>query len=237
MACFYTGVKLDILKQVYEQNLFSISEEFNRQIVSKVTKWLWPPTKINHSNLISENVNCDDITVTGNTVIDSLYWILNRIRNDREINFKVTSSLDSVLPFNWKSNKFILITGHRRENFGNRLLNICQSIRELAIKFDQIKFVYPVHLNPNIQRPVHKLLKDIPNIYLIKPLDYEPFVYLLTHSYFVLTDSGGIQEEAPSLGKPVLVMRDVTERPEAVEAGTVELVGTNKDLIIKKCLT
>ena len=235
MACFYTGVKVGHIEAgLRTRNIYSpFPEEFNRQIVSKVTKWHFVPTKINRSNLISENVNCDDITVTGNTVIDSLYWILNRIRNDREINFKVTSSLDSV-SFNWKSNKFILITGHRRENFGNRLLNICQSIRELAIKFDQIKFVYPVHLNPNIQRPVHKLLKDIPNIYLIKPLDYEPFVYLLTHSYFVLTDSGGIQEEAPSLGKPVLVMRDVTERPEAVEAGTVELVGTNKDLIIKK---
>ena len=208
MACFYTGVKVGHIEAgLRTRNIYSpFPEEFNRQIVSKVTKWHFVPTKINRSNLISENVNCDDITVTGNTVIDSLYWILNRIRNDREINFKVTSSLDSVLPFNWKSNKFILITGHRRENFGNRLLNICQSIRELAIKFDQIKFVYPVHLNPNIQRPVHKLLKDIPNIYLIKPLDYEPFVYLLTHSYFVLTDSGGIQEEAPSLGKPVLVV-------------------------------
>ncbi len=236
MACFYAGVKVGHIEAgLRTKNIYSpFPEEFNRQIVSKVTKWHFVPTEINRSNLIAENVNYNDITVTGNTVIDSLYWILNRIRNDFKINSKVTNSLDSVIPFNWKSDKFILITGHRRENFGNRFLNICQSVRELAIKFDKIKFVYPVHLNPNIQKPVYKLLKDIPNIYLIKPLDYEPFVYLLTYSYFVLTDSGGIQEEAPSLGKPVLVMRDVTERPEAIQAGTVELVGTNKNRIITK---
>lgn len=236
MACFYAGVKVGHIEAgLRTKNIYSpFPEEFNRQIVSKITKWHFAPTEINRSNLIAEKVNYDDITVTGNTVIDSLYWILNRIRNDVEINSEVTKSLDRVLPFDWKSNKFILITGHRRENFGKGFLNICQSIRDLAHKFAKIKFVYPVHLNPNIQKPVNNLLKNIPNIYLIKPLDYEPFVYLLTYSYFVLTDSGGIQEEAPSLGKPVLVMRDVTERPEAIEAGTVELVGTNKDRIIKK---
>ncbi len=236
IACFYAGIKVGHVEAgLRTNNIYSpFPEEFNRQITSKITKWHFVPTEISRSNLIAESVQYEDITITGNTVIDALYWILNRIRKNADISTRVKNSLDQILPFDWKSNKFILITGHRRENFGKGFLNICEALKELAMKFDQIKFVYPVHLNPNIQEPVYNLLANIPNIYLIKPLNYEPFVYLLTHSYFVLTDSGGIQEEAPSLGKPVLVMRDVTERPEAVAAGTVELVGTSKNCIINK---
>lgn len=236
IACFYAGIKVGHVEAgLRTNNIYSpFPEEFNRQITSKITKWHFVPTETSRSNLIAESVQYKDITITGNTVIDALYWILNRIRKNADISTRVKNSLDQILPFDWKSNKFILITGHRRENFGKGFLNICEALKDLAMKFDQIKFVYPVHLNPNIQEPVYNLLANIPNIYLIKPLNYEPFVYLLTHSYFVLTDSGGIQEEAPSLGKPVLVMRDVTERPEAVAAGTVELVGTSKNCIINK---
>ncbi len=236
IACFYAGIKVGHVEAgLRTNNIYSpFPEEFNRQITSKITKWHFVPTETSRSNLIAENVQYDDITITGNTVIDSLYWILNRIKKNADVFTRVKNSLDQILPFDWESNKFILITGHRRENFGKGFLNICEALKELAMKFNQIKFVYPVHLNPNIQIPVYNLLANIPNIYLIKPLNYEPFVYLLKYSYFVLTDSGGIQEEAPSLGKPVLVMRDVTERPEAVAAGTVELVGTSKNCIINK---
>jgi UDP-N-acetylglucosamine 2-epimerase (non-hydrolysing) len=177
-------------------------------------------------------VDDERITVTGNTVIDALHWVLNRINKDSKRSAHLTQLLNQTLQFNWQLDRFVLITGHRRENFGNGFLQICEALRELASKFDSVHFVYPVHLNPNVQKPVHTILADLPNVHLVHPLDYEPFVYLLKHSYMVLTDSGGIQEEAPSLGKPVLVMREVTERPEAIDAGTVELVGTNKERIV-----
>ena len=184
--------------------------------------------------MIAENITKKNIVVSGNTVIDALYWVLNRIKNNDEKSLKLNQMLNKILNFNWKESRFVLITCHRRENFGNGIIQICKAIKKLASKFNDIKFVYPVHLNPNIQEPVRNILNNISNICLIKPLNYEPFVYLLKHCHIILTDSGGIQEEAPSLGIPVLVMRDVTERPEAVNAGTVELVGANVDLIVKK---
>ena len=208
-------------------------EEFNRQITSKLTKWHFAPTALSKQNLLSEGVEKSLITVTGNTIIDALHWVLKRIDKDKVRQKNLENILNANLSFNWQSEIFILITAHRRENFGDGFLQICTAIRELALKYPKIHFVYPVHLNPNVSKPVYEILRGFENIHLIKPLEYEPFVYLLKYSYLVLTDSGGIQEEAPSLGKPVLVMRDVTERPEAVEAGTVEIVGSNSQRIIE----
>lgn len=234
MAGFYAGVPVGHVEAgLRTHDLYApFPEEFNRQVASKVTRWHFAPTELSRANLIAERVDDEDITVTGNTVIDALHWVLNRIDADGDRSAKLTQSLNQALPFNWQSDRFVLITGHRRENFGDGFLQICEALRELASKFDGVHFVYPVHLNPNVQKPVRTILEGLSNVHLVEPLDYEPFVYLLKHSYVVLTDSGGIQEEAPSLGKPVLVMRDVTERPEAVDAGTVELVGANKERII-----
>jgi UDP-N-acetylglucosamine 2-epimerase (non-hydrolysing) len=208
-------------------------EEFNRQIISKITKWHFAPTKLSQKNLLSEGVNQSSITVTGNTVIDALHWVLKRIDKDKNRQKNLENILNANLPFNWKNKIFVLITAHRRENFGGAFLQICSAIKELASRYPKIHFVYPVHLNSNVSKPVYEILSSFDNIHLIKPLEYESFVYLLKYSYLVLTDSGGIQEEAPSLGKPVLVMRDVTERPEAVEAGTVEMVGSNHQSIVE----
>lgn len=208
-------------------------EEFNRQITSKITKWHFAPTALSKQNLLSEGVEKSLITVTGNTIIDALQWVLKRIDKDKVRQKNLENILNANLSFNWQSEIFILITAHRRENFGDGFLQICTAIKELALKYPKIHFVYPVHLNPNVSKLVYEILRGFENIHLIKPLEYEPFVYLLKYSYLVLTDSGGIQEEAPSLGKPVLVMRDVTERPEAVEAGTVEIVGLNNQRIIE----
>jgi UDP-N-acetylglucosamine 2-epimerase (non-hydrolysing) len=234
MAGFYAGVPIGHVEAgLRTHDLYApFPEEFNRQVASRVTRWHFAPTELSRANLIAERVDDESITVTGNTVIDALHWVLNRIDADGDRSAKLTQSLNQALPFNWQSDRFVLITGHRRENFGDGFLQICEALRELASKFDDVHFVYPVHLNPNVQKPVRTILEGLSNMHLVEPLDYEPFVYLLKHSYVVLTDSGGIQEEAPSLGKPVLVMRDVTERPEAVDAGTVELVGANKKRII-----
>lgn len=234
MAGFYAGVRVGHIEAgLRTHDLFApFPEEFNRQVVSKISYWHFAPTELSRANLLAEQVNDERITVTGNTVIDALHWVLNRIDTDTGRSMRLTQHLNQVLDFNWQSEKFVLITGHRRENFGDGFLEICDALRELALKFSKVHFVFPAHLNPNVQKPVRTILADLPNVYLIEPLDYEPFVYLLKYSHIVLTDSGGIQEEAPSLGKPVLVMRDVTERPEAVDAGTVELVGANKDRII-----
>jgi len=206
-------------------------EEFNRQTISKVSKWHFAPTKTSKDNLIKEGTDKKNIYITGNTVIDSLFHVIHQIETSSSIKSDVETSLDDNLNFNWKESKFILITGHRRENFGDGFLEICHAIKELSLKYKEIHFVYPVHLNPNVQNPVNSILQGIKNIHLIKPLQYEPFIYLLKHSFLVLTDSGGIQEEAPSFGKPVIVMRDSTERPEAVDAGTVILSGANKKRI------
>jgi len=235
MAAFYESIPVGHVEaglRTYNLNA-PFPEEFNRQITSKITKWHFAPTKLSKKNLLSEGVDKSLIKITGNTVIDALHLILKRINKNKYRQKNLNDILNSVIPFNWKNKNFILITAHRRENFGDRFLKICSALKELSVNYPKIHFVYPVHLNPNVSKIVYKLLKGIKNIHLIKPLEYEPFIYLLKHSYLVLTDSGGIQEEAPSLGKPVLVMRETTERPEAVEAGTVEIVGSNKKNIIK----
>jgi UDP-N-acetylglucosamine 2-epimerase (non-hydrolysing) len=208
-------------------------EEFNRQITSKISKWHFAPTIISKKNLLSEGVSKSLITITGNTVIDAMHWVLKKINKDEKHRKNLENILNANLSFDWKTVKFILITAHRRENFGEGFLQICSAIKKLASKYPSVHFVYPVHLNPNVSKPVYRILNGFNNIHLIKPLEYEAFIYLLKYSYIVLTDSGGIQEEAPSLGKPVLVMRDVTERPEAVKAGTVKIVGSNSLRIIE----
>ena len=208
-------------------------EEFNRQVVSKIARWNFAPTEGNRQNLLKESFEDSSITVTGNTVIDALFLALEQIDHDPIKVKEITQHLTAQLPFDWKSERFLLITGHRRENFGDGIKQICEAIAALAKEYPQVHFVYPVHLNPQIQQPVYDLLKGYSNIHLIEPLAYPEFVYLMKHSYIVLTDSGGIQEEAPSLGKPVLVMRDVSERPEAIIFGTVKLVGTKCEVIIQ----
>ena len=207
-------------------------EEFNRQITSKISKWHFAPTNLSQKNLISEGIDKSLVTVTGNTVVDALYWVLNKIEKSKERKKALENFFNKNLSFDWIRENFILVTAHRRENFGKGLEQICLALKELALKYPKVNFIYPVHLNPNVSKPVYDCLKGVVNICLIKPLEYEPFIYLLNKCYFVLTDSGGIQEEAPSLGKPVLLMRDTTERPEAIDAGTVEVVGSNKKQII-----
>ncbi|QWE27029.1 non-hydrolyzing UDP-N-acetylglucosamine 2-epimerase [Polynucleobacter sp. AP-Ainpum-60-G11] len=207
-------------------------EEFNRQALGRVVHWHFAPTKLSRENLLREGVDKNQIAITGNTVIDALYLVLERIELNPHKRHSIQDYLSEKLSFKWMSDKFILITGHRRENFGDGFLNICNAIKILAKRFPMIRFVYPVHMNPKVQVTVRDILGNLSNVHLIQPLDYEPFVYLLKYCYFVMTDSGGIQEEAPSLAKPVLVMRDLTERPEGVEFGTVKLVGANQDMII-----
>ncbi len=235
MAAFYLGVPVGHVEAGLRTHDVSapFPEEFNRQVASRVARWHFAPTLCSKQNLLNERVGEERITVTGNTVIDALFLILERIESDPERSTLIVNFLSELLPFNWREIRFVLITGHRRENFGDGFLHICEGIKEVANRYPSVNFVYPVHLNPNVQQPVREILEGLDNVHLIDPLDYEPFVLLLKHSYIVLTDSGGIQEEAPSLGKPVLVMRDVTERPEAVDAGTVRLVGANRERIVK----
>ena len=209
-------------------------EEANRKLTSQITNYHFTPTQTSKENLLKENVAEDDIYVTGNTVIDALYWVLNKIEKDTNLKSTLSDRIKSDFTAFGNEERLVLITGHRRENFGQGFLDMCSAIKNLAETHPDVNFVYPVHLNPNVQKPVLELLSGINNVYLIAPLDYEPFVYLMSKAYLILTDSGGIQEEAPSLGKPVLVMRDTTERPEAVEAGTVKLVGTNPATIINE---
>lgn len=204
-------------------NIYSpFPEEMNRKITGAISSFHFAPTETSRNNLINEGVDKNSIITVGNTVIDALLLVSSIIENKK---FSDLHEIDL-------NKKIILITGHRRENFGEGFINICKAIRELAEKNKDVLFVYPVHLNPNVRKPVLSILNDLENVRLIEPLSYEPFVKLMDHSHIILTDSGGIQEEAPSLGKPVLVMRDTTERPEALDAGTVKLVGTNKELII-----
>jgi UDP-N-acetylglucosamine 2-epimerase (non-hydrolysing) len=234
MAGFYAGVPVGHIEAgLRTYNLYApFPEEFNRQAVSKLTAWHFAPTSLSQKNLLAEGVLEESIIVTGNTVIDALHWVLARIDDDEPMRAKLVSKIDAILPFDWVTRRFVLVTGHRRENFGDGLLQICAALSNLALAYPAVHFVYPVHLNPNVSKPVHGMLGALANVHLIVPQDYESFAYLLKHAYLVLTDSGGIQEEAPSLGKPVLVMRDVTERPEAVDAGTVELVGANDQHIV-----
>ena len=233
MAAFYAGIEVAHVEAGLRTRdlLAPFPEEFNRQVVSKIARWHFAPTELSRNNLLTDGVSPEKIIVTGNTVIDSLYWVLGRIDSNANRSESLSMLLRSVLPFAWQNSRFVLVTGHRRENFGDGFLQICKAIRNLARQFSEVHFVYPLHLNPNVQQPVRSLLSELNNVHLIEPLDYEPFAQLLKHCYIVLTDSGGIQEEAPSLGKPVLVMRDVTERPEAVLAGTVELVGADEQRI------
>lgn len=234
MAGFYLGVPVGHVEAGLRTHDLQapFPEEFNRQVASKVTRWHFAPTAFSRQNLLAERVPEDSITVTGNTVIDALFWVLGRIDADAQRRAAIEAFLNEQLHFDWRAQRFVLMTGHRRENFGDGFLQICHALQELAARYPAVQFVYPVHLNPNVQQPVNAILGNVPNVHLIAPLDYEPFVYLLKHSHIVLTDSGGIQEEAPSLGKPVLVMRDVTERPEAIEAGTVRLVGADRSRIV-----
>jgi UDP-N-acetylglucosamine 2-epimerase (non-hydrolysing) len=204
-------------------------EEINRRLTGAITKFHFAPTAMARDNLLREGVAASDITVTGNTVIDALLSIVARLDSDPALRGVAEKQFSFLNP----DRKLILVTGHRRENFGAGFEHICQALRELA-EAEDVEVVYPVHLNPNVQEPVRRILGDHPRIRLIDPLDYIPFVYLMKRSYLILTDSGGVQEEAPSLGKPVLVMRDTTERPEAVEAGTVRLVGTDAQRIISE---
>jgi len=209
-------------------------EEANRKLTSQITKYNFAPTKTSKKNLLKENIPEDDIYVTGNTVIDALHWVLNKIERNETLRSTLLDTIKSNFSSFGNDERLVLITGHRRENFGQGFLDMCSAIKMLAEEHSDVNFVYPVHLNPNVQKPVLELLSGINNVYLIAPLDYEPFVYLMSKAYLILTDSGGIQEEAPSLGKPVLVMRDTTERPEALEAGTVKLVGTDPATIVNE---
>ena len=203
-------------------------EEGNRKLTGVLTRYHFAPTETSKQNLLSENVHCSDISVTGNTVIDALFWVKNKLDQDAPLR----DDLAALFPMLDSKKKLVLVTGHRRESFGGGFERICEALRIISNEHDDCQVVYPVHLNPNVQEPVSRLLADCSNIHLIPPQDYLPFVYLMTKSYLILTDSGGIQEEAPSLGKPVLVMRDTTERPEALDAGTVKLVGTDVDFIV-----
>jgi UDP-N-acetylglucosamine 2-epimerase (non-hydrolysing) len=198
----------------------------NRVLTAQIAEYHFPPTLKSMSNLILENISVDSILVTGNTVIDALYFTLEKIKDSKSLVF---SELNEKIDF---SKRIILVTGHRRENFGNGFINICLALKAIAEKYEQVEIVFPVHLNPNVQKPVYDILGNVKNIKLISPLPYQSFIWLLNKSDIVLTDSGGIQEEAPSLGKPVFVMRENTERPEAVEAGTVILVGTSEKKIV-----
>lgn len=202
-------------------------EEANRKLTTAITAYHFAPTKKSRDNLIAEGVLSNAISVTGNTVIDSLLWVKSKIENDKAL----LLALKKQFPMLDNKKKLILVTGHRRESFGDGFERICEAIRRIALTQKNCQIIYPVHLNPNVQEPVQRLLSGIDNIHLISPLDYVPFIYLMMISTLIITDSGGVQEEAPSLGKPVLVMRDTTERPEAVEAGTVKLVGTDIELI------
>lgn len=239
MAAFYAGIPIAHIEAgLRTHNIIApFPEEFNRRLTSITSHFHFAPTALSKANLIAENILSEHVWLTGNTVIDALYWVMAKIKNSSSLEDSLSAFISSNLKFNWREKRYVLITGHRRENFGQGFLNICKAIKNLACQHPTVHFVYPVHLNPNVQNPVNNLLGNLENVHLIQPLGYESFVYLLSKCYLVLTDSGGIQEEAPSLGKPVLVMRDVSERPEAIAAGTVKLVGTNVESIIEHITT
>ena len=233
LAAFYQQIKIAHVEAgLRTGDIYSPwPEEANRQLTSQIAAYHFAPTQTSKENLLRENVNIVNIDVTGNTVIDALFLALYKIENNSTLNQSIIDKLISLYPYN-PQKKIILVTGHRRENHGQGFINICNALKTLADNNPDIDIVYPVHLNPNVQKPVKEILGEVKNIYLIEPLQYEGFIYLMSQSYFIITDSGGVQEEAPSLGKPVLVMRDTTERPEALEAGTVKLVGTDSQKIV-----
>ena len=234
LAAFYQQIKIGHVEAGLRTYDLSSPwpEEMNRQVTDRMCNYYFAPTIESRDNLLREGVDKTKIYVTGNTVIDALLMAVDMIATNpikqQELQAELTAKGYTV-----GNRRYILVTGHRRENFGEGFLHICQAIKELATQHPDIDIVYPVHLNPNVQKPVFELLSGLSNVYLIAPLDYLPFVYAMQHSHLILTDSGGVQEEAPSLGKPVLVMRDTTERPEAVAAGTVKLVGTNSTAIVE----
>lgn len=243
LAAFYQQIKVGHVEAgLRTHNIYSPwPEEMNRQITGRIAEYNFAPTPLSRQNLLDEKVKDESIIVTGNTVIDALYWVVNKIKEDKSLNEKLTSKLQaSSYDINRLNDgkKLVLITGHRRENFGDGFINMCTAIRDLTKKYPDVDFVYPMHLNPNVRKPIHEVfgedLSNLGNMFFIEPLEYLEFVFLMEKSTIVLTDSGGIQEEAPGLGKPVLVMRDTTERPEALDAGTVKLVGTNYEKIVSE---
>jgi UDP-N-acetylglucosamine 2-epimerase (non-hydrolysing) len=236
LSAFYLGIDVGHIEAgLRTHNMAApFPEEFNRKIVSNIAKWHFTPTNISKNNLLKEGLASSKIWVTGNTIIDSLYIILKRFSESKDYSATINKNLTEILNFDLKKKKFILVTGHRRENFGRGFQSICQSLKELSNKYPSINFVYPAHLNPNVIEPVKSILKGLENVKIIKPLNYDDFIYLLKYSYAVLTDSGGLQEEASSLGIPVLVMRDTTERPEAIGSGILNMVGTDQLNIINK---
>ena len=241
LAAFYKQIPVGHVEAgLRTHNIYSPwPEEMNRQITSRIATLDFAPTPLSRQNLLDEGVPDDHIYVTGNTVIDALHIVVDKIKSDAHLDVTLTASLKKqgydVTRLSGER-KLVLITGHRRENFGDGFLNICNAIKDLSRKYPNVDFVYPMHLNPNVRRPIHKIfgenLENLGNLFFIEPLEYLDFVFLMNKSTIVLTDSGGIQEEAPGLGKPVLVMRDTTERPEALDAGTVKLVGTNYQKIV-----
>ena len=247
LAAFYRQIPVGHVEAgLRTHNIYSPwPEEMNRQITGRIATYDFSPTPLSRQNLLDEGVSSEKILVTGNTVIDALQWVVKRINGDEYLQMQLANELleagydvSRLDPSDSgeETRRLVLITGHRRENFGTGFINICTAIRDLAKKYPKVDFVYPMHLNPNVRKPIHQVfgerLEDLGNLFFIEPLDYLDFVYLMNKSCIVLTDSGGIQEEAPGLGKPVLVMRDTTERPEALEAGTVKLVGTDYDKIV-----
>lgn len=241
LAAFYQQIPVGHVEAgLRTHNIYSPwPEEMNRQITGRIAEYNFAPTPLSRENLLKENVDKAKITVTGNTVIDALYIVVDKIKNDPELDTELKGILKAAgydVDRLANGKKLVLITGHRRENFGDGFISMCKAIKALTEKYPDVDFVYPMHLNPNVRKPIHEVfgenLTGLGNIFFIEPLEYLSFVYLMEKSNIVLTDSGGIQEEAPGLGKPVLVMRDTTERPEALSAGTVKLVGTDHDKIV-----
>lgn len=243
LAAFYQQIPVGHIEAgLRTHNVYSPwPEEMNRQITGRIATFHFAPTPLSRQNLINEGVDDKAIIVTGNTVIDALYMVVEKMKKDKQLDIELNSILKSA-GYDVKrlsdNKKLVLITGHRRENFGDGFISMCQAIKALIKKYPDVDFVYPMHLNPNVRKPIHEVfgvdLSSLDNMFFIEPLEYLSFVYLMEKSTIVLTDSGGIQEEAPGLGKPVLVMRDTTERPEALEAGTVKLVGTDYGRILNE---
>ena len=241
IAAFYQQIPVAHVEAgLRTHNIYSPwPEEINRQITSRIAAYNYAPTPLSRQNLLQENVSNDTITVTGNTVIDALYMVVDKIKQNQQLGKQLAQNICiagyDVNRLN-SEKKMVLITGHRRENFGDGFINMCTAIKDLTKKYPDVDFIYPMHLNPNVRKPIHEVfgedLSGLGNMFFIEPLEYLNFVYLMEKCNIVLTDSGGIQEEAPGLGKPVLVMRDTTERPEAVDAGTVKLVGTDYQKIV-----
>ncbi len=243
LAAFYQQIPVGHVEAgLRTHNIYSPwPEEMNRLLTGRLATYHFSPTPLSRNNLIKESVDDRNIIVTGNTVIDALYWVVDKIKNNKELDNELEDILSKAgYDVNRLNNgkKLVLITGHRRENFGDGFINMCTAIKDLTVKYPDLDFVYPMHLNPNVRKPIHEVfgenLSGLKNMFFIEPLEYLSFVYLMEKSSIVLTDSGGIQEEAPGLGKPVLVMRDTTERPEALDAGTVKLVGTDYNKIVNE---